>query len=59
MPAYALTMEGATTLLLGIRLFARFQHSSDRFGLDDIFIIAAWAIATINISLIITDKLYQ
>jgi len=53
MPAYALTIQITTTLLLGIRLVTRFQRTGGKLGLDDLCITIGWAIATANIALII------
>jgi len=58
MPAYALTIIGITTLLLFIRLLSRFQGSSGKLGLDDLFISIAWMLATAAVGIIIlcTDR---
>jgi hypothetical protein len=53
MPAYAITLEIVTTLLLSIRLLSRVNRTGGRLGLDDVFITIAWAIATVNIGLIV------
>lgn len=53
MPVYALTIQIVTTLLLTIRLISRVNGTGGRFGFDDVFITIAWAIATVNIGLII------
>lgn len=53
MPAYALTIQTLATLLIGIRFLSRVNGTGGRFGLDDAFIGIAWAIATVNIGLIV------
>jgi hypothetical protein len=56
MPAYALTMEVATTLLLGTRLYSRLRHAAGSPGLDDVFITLSWITSTVSIALIIEGK---
>jgi hypothetical protein len=58
-PAYAITIEIVTTLLLAIRLLSRVNKTGGRLGLDDVFITIAWAIATVNIGLIVKCMLLQ
>ncbi|MCK8168216.1 hypothetical protein LXA15_17595, partial [Erwinia amylovora] len=53
MPAYALAMQILSTLLVSIRLLSRVNGSGGSFGFDDVFIAVAWALATVNIGLII------
>ncbi|TID16456.1 hypothetical protein E6O75_ATG11574 [Venturia nashicola] len=53
MPAYALTIQALSTLLVGIRFLSRVNKTGGSFGLDDVFIAIAWAIATVNIGLVI------
>jgi hypothetical protein len=50
MPAYGITIASITTVLLGIRLFSRFQGSSGRLGLDDLCLVVGWALATVAIA---------
>lgn len=59
MPAYAITIEIVTTLLLAIRLLSRVNRTGGKLGLDDVFITIAWAIATVNIGLIVKCMLLQ
>ena len=56
MPAYALTMEAVTTLLLGTRLYSRLRHAAGSPGLDDVFITLSWVTSTVSIALIIEGK---
>ncbi|QDS67865.1 hypothetical protein FKW77_007831 [Venturia effusa] len=53
MPSYALAIQTISTLLVGIRFLSRVNGTGGRFGVDDVFIGIAWAIATVNIGLII------
>ena len=50
MPAYGITIASITTVLLGIRLYSRFQGSSGRLGLDDLCLVVGWALATVAIA---------
>jgi hypothetical protein len=56
MPAYASIIFGATTFLLGIRLFTRFQGRGGSFGVDDVFITIAWALLAAMVALLIIGK---
>jgi len=42
MPAYAITIQVTTSILLVIRLFSRILRTKARAGLDDAFIVVAW-----------------
>jgi hypothetical protein len=42
MPAYAITIQVITTLLLGIRLISRVKGVGGRVGIDDVLIFFAW-----------------
>ncbi|KAE9987502.1 hypothetical protein EG328_002487 [Venturia inaequalis] len=48
-----LTILAISTLLVGIRFLSRVTGAGGRFGLDDVFIAMAWAIATANIALVV------
>jgi hypothetical protein len=42
MPAYAITIQVITTLLLAIRLISRAKRVGGRVGIDDVLIFFAW-----------------
>jgi hypothetical protein len=42
MPAYALTVETVTTLLVAVRLVSRLNRTAGRAGIDDILICGGW-----------------
>lgn len=46
MPALVLPIQIVTTVLLWIRLIARFRRTGGQFGLDDVFIAVAWILGT-------------
>jgi hypothetical protein len=50
MPAYGITIASITTILLAIRLYSRFQGSSGKPGLDDLFLFIGWVLATVAIA---------
>jgi hypothetical protein len=56
MPEYAAVFMVATTTLLGIRLYSRFQGRSGNLGFDDALIVIAWALATTTVGIIIFCK---
>jgi hypothetical protein len=43
LPAYAITIEAVTTILLAIRLASRFKKLGGRPGFDDVFVFLGWA----------------
>jgi hypothetical protein len=45
MPAYAISIQVVTSVLLGIRLVSRFNVLGGRLGLDDIFVVFGWVLA--------------
>jgi peptidoglycan/LPS O-acetylase OafA/YrhL len=53
MPAYALTIGVVTTLLLAVRLFSRVTRAGGRWGVDDVFITIAWAVATASVGVLV------
>lgn len=53
MPVYALTIQTISTLLVSIRFLSRVNGTGGKFGFDDVCIAIAWAIATVNIGLIV------
>ena len=53
LPAYDITLQVITTLLIGIRLLSRFHHTGGILGIDDLFISIAWAITTAGNALIL------
>jgi hypothetical protein len=53
MPAYAITVQAVTTLLLTIRLISRFNRTGGRLGMDDVLISLAWVFGLVMTILII------
>jgi hypothetical protein len=53
MPAFTIAVYVFMTSLLGIRLASRLQRGGSKFGIDDVFILLAWAIATASSMLVI------
>jgi hypothetical protein len=56
MPAFAIPLTVLTTVLLGVRLLSRFSRRGGVLGLDDIFIIIGWVLATAAVSLIVVGE---
>ena len=50
MPAYVITFQVVTTLLLGVRLISRFKKLGGGLGLDDLFIGIAWTISVASMA---------
>jgi hypothetical protein len=48
----------ATTSLLSIRLYSRYQGRAGTLGLDDVLIVVAWALAVTTIGIIILCKCF-
>jgi hypothetical protein len=56
MPAYAGVITVATTSLLGLRLYSRYQGRAGTLGFDDVLIVVAWALAIVTIGVILFGK---
>ncbi|KAF1983648.1 hypothetical protein K402DRAFT_338074, partial [Aulographum hederae CBS 113979] len=54
MPAYAITVQVITTLLLGVRIISRTLRLKTKTGLDDLFIVIAWPYCLQQLSLMTT-----
>jgi hypothetical protein len=58
MPAYAITIEVATTLLLAVRLTSRVNRIGAGVGMDDVLILFAWLFGLSSTVLIIYCGFY-
>ncbi|KAK4997559.1 hypothetical protein LTR66_003038 [Elasticomyces elasticus] len=47
MPAYAITLQVLTTILVSARFWSRLKRQAGGFGTDDSFILLAWIFATL------------
>ncbi|MFH7813322.1 hypothetical protein ACH0C8_15535, partial [Acetobacter lovaniensis] len=56
MPAYAITIQVITTILLTIRLISRFTRTGGQVGLDDALITIAWVFGLAMTVLVVVCK---
>ncbi|KAK5010914.1 hypothetical protein LTR28_006946 [Elasticomyces elasticus] len=49
MPAYAITLQVVTTILVSARFWSRLKRQAGGFGTDDSFILLAWVLNTMDL----------
>jgi hypothetical protein len=58
MPAYAISIQVFTTVLLGVRLASRFKRHGGRPGMDDLFIVLAWLLGLLLTTLAVYASIH-
>jgi len=58
LPAYAITIQVVTTVLLAIRIISRLNKLGGRPGMDDVFIVLAWILGLVLTILIVYGAIH-